>query len=110
MTRVEREPAYGYLRLIDVPDDEVEVLEKQLHEYAEAHNLKLLGIHKGRYRLLRLGELTAWLLERQVQHLIVPSVEHVTTHPIAQMLFCEAVYLDAGAELHEVGAEASLKR
>lgn len=101
MTRVEPEPAYGYLRVLNLPDGEVEVLEKQLDEYAKAHNLVLLDVRKERYRLLRLSEFTAWLLERDIRHLIVPSVEHVTTHPIAKMLFCEAVYLDAGAELHE---------
>ncbi|KAB1150708.1 hypothetical protein F7R91_01640 [Streptomyces luteolifulvus] len=105
MTRVEREPAYGYLRVLDLPEDEVEVLEKQLHEYANAHNLVLLDVRKERYRLLRPGELAAWLIEREVQHLIVPSAEHVTTHPIARMLFCQAVYLDAGAELHEACGE-----
>jgi hypothetical protein len=105
VTRVEPEPAYGYLRVLDLPKDEVEVLEKQLHEYAAAHNLKLLDVRKERYRLLRPGELSAWLIEREARHLIVPSVEHVTTHPIAKMLFCEAVYLDAGAELHEAVEE-----
>jgi hypothetical protein len=105
VTRVEREPAYGYLRVLDLPDGEIEVLEKQLHEYAKAHNMVLLGIRKERYRLLRPGELAAWLIEQEAQHLIVPSVEHVTTHPIARMLFCQAVYLDAGAELHEACGE-----
>ena len=105
MSSSEKEPAYGYLRVLDLPDDEVEVLEKQLYEYATARGLVLLGIRKERYRLLRIGEFTAWLLEREVQHLIVPSVERVTTHPIARMLFCQAVYLDAGAELHEACEE-----
>ena len=101
MTRVEPEPAYGYLRVIDASDDEIEVFEKQLDEYAKAHSLVLLDVRKDRYRLLRPGELAAWLIEQDIRHLVVPSVEHVTTHPIARMLFCQAVYLDAGAELHE---------
>lgn len=101
MTRIEPEPAYGYLRVLGATADEIEVLEKQLDEYAKAQNLVLLDIRKDRYRLLRLGELEAWLIEQQVQHLIIPSVEHVTEHPIAKMMFCQTVYLDAGAELHE---------
>lgn len=101
MSRQERELAYGYLRVMNVPADEIDELEKQLDEYATAHNLVLLDIRKDRHRLLRLGELGAWLIEMQVQHLIVPSAAHITEHPIAWMLFCEAVYLDARAELHE---------
>ncbi|EGX60484.1 hypothetical protein SZN_07607 [Streptomyces zinciresistens K42] len=108
MARVEPEPAYGYLRVIDLPDGEVELLEKQLDEYAKAHNLVLLDVRKERYRLLRIDEFTAWLIELEVQHLVVPSVEHITTHPIARMLFCQAVYLDAGVELYEAGADGEL--
>ncbi|MEV5532225.1 hypothetical protein [Streptomyces prunicolor] len=105
MSRSEIELAYGYLRVMDVPVDEVEVLEKQLDEYAKANNLVLLDVRKDQNRLLRLGELGAWLIEKQVQHLIVPSAAHITEHPIAWMLFCEAVYLDARAELHEACPE-----
>lgn len=110
MTRVEPEPAYGYLRVLDATADEVEVLEKQLDEYAKAHNLVLLDIRKDRYRLLRLGELSAWLIERDIRHLIIPSIEHITDHPIARMLFYEAVYMDAYAELHEACSEDSEER
>ncbi|MFJ3896847.1 hypothetical protein [Streptomyces sp. NPDC090083] len=105
MSRQELEPAYGYLRVLNLPDGEVEVLEKQLHEYANTHNLRLLEIRKDQYRLLRLGELGTWLFEKQVQHLIIPSAGHVTTHPIARMLFYEAVCLDARAEVHEACEE-----
>lgn len=107
MARQELEPAYGYLRVMDVPADEVDALEKQLYEYASANMLRLVEVRKDRYRLLRLGDLSAWLIERGVEHLIVPSVEHVTSHPIARLLFCEAVCLDARAELHEVGTPSN---
>jgi hypothetical protein len=93
------------LRLLDLPDDEVDALEKQLYEYAHAHNLRLVDIRTDRHRLLRLGELAGWLIEEQIQHLIVPSMEHVSSHPIARMMFCEAVCLDARAELHEACPE-----
>lgn len=105
MPRREMEPAYGYLRALDLPTDEVEALEKQLHEYAYTHDLRMLEIRKDRYRLLRLRELAAWLIESDVQHLIIPSMEHITNHPIARMMFCEAVCLDARAELHEACPE-----
>ncbi|WP_330266359.1 hypothetical protein [Streptomyces griseorubiginosus] len=105
MPRQEIEPAYGYVRAHDLPDDEVDALEKQLYEYASANRLRLVDIRVERYRLLRLGELSGWLIEEQVQHLIVPSMEHVSSHPIARMLFCEAVCLDARAELHEACSE-----
>ena len=101
MPRQELQPAYGYLRALNLPDDEVEALEKQLHEYAYVHSLKLLEIRKDQHRLLRLRELGVWLFEKQVQHLIIPSMEHITTHPIVRMLFCEVVCLDARAEIHE---------
>ncbi|MFJ6985043.1 MULTISPECIES: hypothetical protein [unclassified Streptomyces] len=83
------------------PQSEIDMLEKQLDEYAKANNLVLLEVRKDRYRLLRLGELGAWLIEKQVQHLIISSAAHVTTHPIARLLFYEAVCLDARAEVHE---------
>ncbi|KUO18816.1 hypothetical protein [Streptomyces dysideae] len=105
MPSSEKEPAYGYLRLIDVPDDEVEVLEKQLREYAHAHNLRLLDIHHDRGRGLSVGQVVAMLQRGGIQHLVVPSLEHVSSHPIVRMVFCEAVYLDAGAEVHEVLGE-----
>ncbi|MFD4573544.1 hypothetical protein [Streptomyces sp. NPDC058479] len=93
------------MRALDLPAGGVEALEKQLHAYADANDLRMLEIRKDRYRLLRLGKLAAWLIESDVQHLIIPSMEHITNHPIARMIFCEAVCLDARAELHEACPE-----
>ncbi|QKV91643.1 hypothetical protein HUT19_07640 [Streptomyces sp. NA02950] len=105
MPRREIEPAYGYIRALDLPDDEVDALEKQLYEYAYANMLHLVDIRVERYRLLRFGDFTGWLREHQAQHVIIPSAEHVTPHPIARMMFYEAICLDAGAELHEACPE-----
>lgn len=101
MPAPEIEPAYGYLRIFDSSAEEVAILEKQLDEYARSHNLSLRQVRQEKYRVLRLGQLATWLIEGGVQHLIVPSLDHVTTHPIVRLVFCEAVYLDARAELHE---------
>lgn len=95
------EPAYGYLRVHDASSEEVKLLEKQLKEYAQEHKLNLRQIYRERHSALRVGGLGDWLVEGGVQHLIVPSMDHVTTHPLARLVFYEAVCLDARAELHE---------
>ena len=100
------EPAYGYLRVHDASREEVALLEKQLEEYAEAHDLHLRQIYRERHSALRVGGLGNWLVESGVQHLIVPSLIHVSEHPIARLVFCEAVCLDARAEIHEACPEA----
>ncbi|MBK3640462.1 hypothetical protein [Streptomyces sp. MBT33] len=81
------------------------MLEKQLEEYAKAHNLDLQQVHREKYRALRVGNLADWLLGGGVQHLIVPSMDHVSEHPIARLVFYEAVCLDARAEVHEACPE-----
>ncbi|WP_262064038.1 hypothetical protein [Streptomyces sp. STR69] len=101
MPAPELEPAFGYLRVHDASSEEVALLEKQLKEYAEAHNLKLRQIYRERHSALRVGGLGDWLVEGGVQHLIVPSMDHVSEHPIARLVFYEAVCLDARAEVHE---------
>lgn len=101
MPAPEIEPAYGYLRVHDASREEVAMLVKQLKEYARTHKLSLREIYREHHRVLRIGHLGDWLVEGGVQHLIVPSLDHVSTHPIARLVFCEAVCLDARAELHE---------
>jgi hypothetical protein len=101
MPAPEIEPAYGYLRTLDNSVEEVALLEKQLDEYARSHNLSLRQVYQDKYQVLRVGRFATWLIEGGVQHLIVPSLDHVTTHPIVRLVFCEAVCLDARAELHE---------
>lgn len=105
MSHPEKDSAYGYVRAFDLPDDAVEALEKQLHEYAITHNLQLIDIYQDRNSALPVGRLVAWLQRSGIQHLIVPSAEHVSRHPIVWLLFCEGVYLDARAELHEACPE-----
>lgn len=99
------EPAYGYLRVPHASREEVALLEKQLEEYAEEHSLDLRQVHHERHRALRVGNLADWLLGGGVQHLIVPSMDHVSEHPIARLVFYEAVCLDARAEVHEACPE-----
>lgn len=101
MPASELEPAFGYLRVHDASREEVALLEKQLEEYAKAHNLNLRQIYRERHSALRIGGLGDWLVEGGVQHLIVPSMDHVSEHPIARLVFYEAVCLDARAEVHE---------
>ncbi|WP_158697861.1 hypothetical protein [Streptomyces prunicolor] len=77
------------------------MLEKQLPDYAKAHDLNLRQIYRERHRVLRVAGLADWLLDGGAQHLIVPSMDHVSEHPIARLVFYEAVCLDARAEVHE---------
>lgn len=74
---------YGYLRVTDLADDEVQQLECGLEKLAEAEGFCLaevryehqVGCYGTFYPLL--AEMTG----AAVRHLVVPSLDHVASHP-----------------------------
>jgi DNA invertase Pin-like site-specific DNA recombinase len=75
---------YGYLRVTDLADDEVQQLECGLKKLAEAEGCCLAevryeqqrGCYSTFYRLL------AELKYAPVRQLVVPSLDHLASHPL----------------------------
>lgn len=74
---------YGYVRIMDLADDEVQQLEGGLRKLAEAEGCCLgeiryehqPGCYGTFYRLL------AELKQASVRQLVVPSLDHLASHP-----------------------------
>lgn len=96
--------AYGYLRLSpEIDDGTVRVIELKLKQYAEA-----LGFEFATYFYEdRSGCFSAWnelLTEVQradVHHVIVPSLNHLTSHPILRLSLLQRAQ-EAKVEVHEL--------
>lgn len=75
---------YGYLRVTDLAEDEVQQLEYGLQKLAEADGFRLAevcyesqpGDYSTLYRLL------TELKRAPVRHLAVPSLDHLSSHPL----------------------------
>jgi len=85
MSRYVKPLAYGYMRVTDELDDkEIRQLELGLEKLAEAEGLRLteicyeyqMGYYGGFYRL------TTELKWGPVLHVVVPSLDHISTHPL----------------------------
>jgi hypothetical protein len=76
---------YGYLRVTeDLEDDELQHLERGIEKLAEAEGF---CIPETRYEhqpgyYTTFYQLTAELKQAQESHLIVPSLDHLSTHPL----------------------------
>lgn len=94
--------AYGYVRVRpDVGDDDLRLIEKELHTYAEAHALRLAYIHYDGGPGLTPSDLVRRLLRNDVRHVIMSSLSQITEHRLLALRVEEAIEWDAGAELHE---------
>lgn len=76
---------YGYIRVTaDLADDEVQQLECGLAKLAEAEGLHLTEIRSeyqpGYYGTLH--ELARELKRTTERHVVVPSLDHLSTHPL----------------------------
>ncbi|MDQ2884300.1 MAG: hypothetical protein M3Y48_24975 [Actinomycetota bacterium] len=76
---------YGYLRITeDLEDDQVQQLERGLEKLAEAEGFCLTGTcyeyQPGYYGMFY--DLTAELKRTQVRHVVVPSLDHLSAHPL----------------------------
>ena len=75
---------YGYLRVTDFTDDEIQQLECGLVKLAEAEGCCLaeiryecqVGCYSTFYRLL------TELMQAPVRQLVVPSLDHLSPHPL----------------------------
>ncbi|MDN3263290.1 hypothetical protein QWJ26_26470 [Streptomyces sp. CSDS2] len=97
--------AYGYMRVPkNASDDEVRALEEQIMIYAERCGLDLRGIHEEHDNGVILLEPMAKILEEDgVGHVIVPSLENLSTHMAVQIAMIQVIHA-AGAALHNVAA------
>jgi hypothetical protein len=94
--------AYGYLRVTDLAGDKIWQLEWSLRKLAKAKGFCLLDIvsdsRPGDYG--RFYRLIGELKRTQIRHVLVPSLDHLSSHP----LLCEQLLL----RLDEVGARVWL--
>lgn len=94
--------AYGYVRVRkEASDQELKLIDDQLHAYARAHNLWLTYTHYEWGPGISPGRLVRRLIRDDVRHVIVPSLMQITEHPLMQLLVSEWITLDAGALLYE---------
>ena len=109
----ERGPfTYGYLCLPDGDDQAVRSLEFGLRRYAEENGLCLAALfHEGQPSIR-----TAWhalmveLQRADVRHVIVPSLSHVSNHPVLRANRLDWLEQVAHAEIHVVIADESVDR
>jgi hypothetical protein len=75
---------YGYLRVTDLEDDELQQLERGLEKLAEAEGFCLTETRyeyqPGYYGTFY--QLTAELKRADVHHVAVPSLDHLSPHPL----------------------------
>jgi hypothetical protein len=75
---------YGYLRVTDLQDGEVQQLECGLENLAEAEGFRLGQVHYEHQPSCygTLYRLIAELKQARVRHLVVPSRGHLASHPL----------------------------
>lgn len=97
--------AYGYMRVPkNASDDEVRVLEEQIMSYAVRCGFDLRGIHlEHDDGVIMLEPMAKILDEDGVGHVIVPSLENLSTHMAVQIMMIQVIHA-AGAALHNVAA------
>ncbi|WP_216587744.1 hypothetical protein [Streptomyces brasiliscabiei] len=94
--------AYGYMRVRrEATDQELKLIDDQLHAYAQAHNLWMTYTYYEWGPGISPHLLVRRLIRDDVRHVIVPSLVQITEHPLMQLLVSEAITLDGGALLYE---------
>lgn len=94
--------AYGYMRVRqEASDQELKLIDDQLHAYAEAHNLWLTYTHYEWGLGISPERLVRRLIRDDVRHVIVPSLTQITEHPLMRLVVSEWITWDAGALLYE---------
>ncbi|MGJ5826014.1 hypothetical protein [Streptomyces ossamyceticus] len=98
----EKPIAYGYMRVRkEASDQELKLIDDQLHAYAQAHNLWMTYTYYEWGPGISPHLLVRRLIRDDVRHVIVPSLVQITEHPLMQFIVSESVTLDAGALLYE---------
>lgn len=77
--------AYGYMRVTDDhDDDQIRQMERGLHKLADAESFCLVstfyGYQPGYHGALI--ELVEELKRAQARHVVVPSLDHLSAHPL----------------------------
>ena len=85
----------------DVDEEELVIIESQLHACAEKRGLRLTDTYYEEGPGIAPSRLVRRLIRDDVRHVIVASMEQITEHPLLQLLVSEAITLDAGALLYE---------
>ena len=94
--------AYGYLRVPhDMPDDEVGALEHGLCRHAEQLGLEFGGFffEFDRGMATAFNALLEELKRAEARHVLVPSLRHLSAHPLLQGLRLARLESEAGAEV-----------
>ena len=97
--------AYGYMRVpCDVDDHAVRDTERKLRDHAERHGFEFATIFHEFQSGISDGwdELTTELQRSDAHHVIVPSLSHVSLHPILRSIRLERLEEDAKAEVLEL--------
>lgn len=97
---------YGYMRVHpDTDDQTLDSLEQELRSYAEARGYEFATT----FQEFNSGRFTTWdelLVELQqvdAHHIIMPSLDHLTRHPLLRQTLLDRAEYDAKAEVHELG-------
>ncbi|MGH3696963.1 MAG: recombinase family protein [Pseudonocardiaceae bacterium] len=97
--------AYGYMRVpCEVEDHVVRDVERKLRDHAEERGFEFAAIfHEFEPGISeRWEELTTELQRSDAHHVIVPSLSHVSLHPILRSIRLERLEEDAKAEVLEL--------
>ncbi|MGH3568129.1 MAG: recombinase family protein [Pseudonocardia sp.] len=96
---------YGYLRVTDdLEDHEIRRMERGLQVLAEAEGFRLFTIfqedqpgYQGGF-----GELTRELQRADAHHVVVPSLGHLSPHPLLRDLMLACLAREADAQVWAV--------
>jgi DNA invertase Pin-like site-specific DNA recombinase len=100
--------AYGYLRLSpDIDDETVRLVELKLKAHAEAlgYEFATYFYEDGSGCFSAWNELLTEVQRADAHHVIVPSLDHLTTHPILRLSLLDRAQQDAKVEVHELSDE-----
>lgn len=97
--------AYGFMRVPSGAEDEdIRQIELALKNFAEVKGFCFAAVfHEhvvGSQAVF--GDLVKELQRAQAHHVIVPSVQHLASHPILRMSMLVHLELEAGASVHEL--------
>lgn len=100
---------YGYLRVLpDEPDDVVRRIEQALQDYADVEGYYIAALFHdfGSTDDRAFYELVEELRRAEARHVVVPSLDHFSRHPILRDGMVMHLQLAAGADLHEATSHA----
>lgn len=97
---------YGYMRVAsDAPDDEFDRIEQQMRRFAEVEGFcyAMTFYEHQNGSQAAFNELAEELKRAEAHHVVVPSMNHISTHPILLCHMIQRLELDAAAQVVELG-------